>query len=119
MNDRLGDKARLQHILDAIAEIGKYTAGLDQKDFAQNTMAMSATLYQLGVIGEASNRLSAELLAQNTIVPWAKIVGLRNMIIHEYFGVDDLTIWNVVHKNLPDLKNKVEQILQNLPANEN
>jgi uncharacterized protein with HEPN domain len=116
MNDRLGDKARLQHILDAIAEIEKYLSGLDRETFAQDSMAMSATLYQLGIIGEASNRLSNELLAQNTDVPWAKIVGLRNMIIHEYFGVDDLTIWNVVQKSLPDLKNKAERILQNLPA---
>ena len=59
-------------------------------------MMFNATLRQLEVIGEASNRLSEELLSDNSSIPWARIIGLRNLLIHEYFGVDDFTIWNVI-----------------------
>ena len=48
----------------------------------------------------------------NPEIPWARIIGLRNLVIHEYFGIDDLTIWNVIKINLPDLKVKVAAILE-------
>jgi uncharacterized protein with HEPN domain len=51
--------------------------------------------------------LSEDLLTENPSIPWARIIGLRNLVIHEYFGVDDLTIWNVIKMNLPVLKEKV------------
>ena len=71
----------------------------------------NATLRQLEIIGEASNRLSEDLLTENPSIPWARIIGLRNLVIHEYFGVDDLTIWNVIKINLPVLKEKVSLMI--------
>ncbi len=65
----------------------------------------NATLRQLEVIGEAANKLSEEYFLATSDVPWARIIGLRNLIIHEYFGVDDITIWNIVKINIPSLKN--------------
>ncbi len=115
MHDRLGDKVRLLHILDAIEAIESYTQGVDLEGFVSNSMMFNATLRQLEVIGEASNRLSEDLLKRNGDVPWARIIGLRNLVIHEYFGVDDITIWNVVKLNLPPLKAKVQQIINDLP----
>ena len=52
----------------------------------------NATLRQLEIIGEASNRISSQILDNNPDIPWARIIGLRNLVIHEYFGVDDFTI---------------------------
>ena len=112
MPDRLGDKIRLLHILDAITEIEVYTNGVDIDGFVNNSMMFNATLRQLEIIGEASNRLTESLLIDNPDIPWARIIGLRNLVIHEYFGIDDFTIWNVIKINLPDLKDKVGKLVQ-------
>lgn len=74
-------------------------------------MMFNAALRQLEIIGEACNRLSQNLLLNHPEIPWARIIGLRNLVIHEYFGIDDFTIWNVVKINLPELKVNVQAIL--------
>ena len=114
MKDRLGDRTRLQHILEAIEEIENYTKSADIDTFAANSMMFHATLRQLEIIGEASNRLSEQIISNNKLVPWNKIVGLRNMIAHEYFGIDDITIWNVIKINLPDFKKAIKQIVDEI-----
>ena len=114
MLDRLGDKVRLFHIIDAINEIEIYTENVSLDDFVKNSMMFNATLRQLEIIGEASNRLSEQLLQNNTDIPWARIIGLRNLVVHEYFGIDDITIWNVIKINLPNLKEKISRIVSEL-----
>ncbi|SFF04912.1 HepT-like ribonuclease domain-containing protein [Thermoflexibacter ruber] len=89
MSDRLGDKVRLQHIADAIIEIRNYTQGVSSKDFVSNSMMKNACIRQLEVIGEASSRISDELKNEYIEVAWRQIIGLRNLLIHEYFGVDE------------------------------
>lgn len=84
------------------------------EDFVKNSMMFNATLRQLEIIGEASNRLSENLLQENPDIPWARIIGLRNLVIHEYFGIDDFTIWNVIKLNLPSLKDKVSLLIQHM-----
>lgn len=86
----------------------------DLETFVSNSMMFNATLRQLEIIGEASNRLSEDLLNENPNIPWARIIGLRNLVIHEYFGIDDLTIWNVIKLNLPVLKEKVAFLISEL-----
>lgn len=112
MPDRLGDKVRLLHILDAITEIENYIQDVDMDTFINNSMMFNATLRQLEIIGEAGNRLSEELLHKTPDIPWGRIIGLRNLVIHEYFGIDDFTIWNVVKINLPPLKEKINTLLE-------
>jgi uncharacterized protein with HEPN domain len=112
MQDRLGDKVRLLHVIDAITEIENYLQDVDLEHFVNNSMMFNATLRQLEIIGEASNRLSEKMLLNNPEIPWARIIGLRNLVIHEYFGIDDFTIWNVIKINLPDLKVKISAILE-------
>ncbi len=114
MTDRLGDKVRLQHILDAISEIETYTENVDFAQFSSNSMLFNACIRQLEIVGEAVNRLSDDLIANNPDVEWRKVTGLRNMLIHEYFGIDDKLIWAIIHKNIPDLKNKVSVIVSSL-----
>lgn len=111
MQDRLGNKVRLLHIIDAINEIEDYIQNSDLETFVANSMMFNATLRQLEIIGEASNRLSEDLLNENPSIPWSRIIGLRNLVIHEYFGIDDLTIWNVIKINLPVLKEKVTLLI--------
>lgn len=111
MQDRLGNKVRLQHILDAIIDIENYIQDADLESFVNNSMMFNASLRKLEIIGEASNRLSEDLLLKSADIPWTRIIGLRNLVIHEYFGVDDFTIWNVIKINLPDLKEKVALLI--------
>ena len=114
MPDKLGDRIRLQHILDAIEAIEDYTKNVTQPEFVANSMMFDATLRQLEIIGEASNRLSEKLLQETSDIPWARVIGLRNLVIHEYFGIDDLTIWSVIKVNIPDLKKKVSNIITSI-----
>lgn len=114
MPDRLGDNARLQHILDAILEIESYTNGVNVEEFVSNSMMFNATLHQLEIIGEASNRLSEQLMQDHNHIPWARMVGLRNLVIHEYFGIDEMTIWSIIKINIPDLKEKIALLISRL-----
>lgn len=114
MPDKLGDKVRLQHILDAIKEIENYTKDVALEEFVSNSMMFNATLRQLEIIGEASNRLSERLLQDNSDIPWARIIGLRNLVVHEYFGIDDMTIWSVIKINIPQLKGKISMIISSI-----
>lgn len=114
MQDRLGDKVRLQHILDAILETENYIKDVEIDIFTTNSMMFNATVRQLEIIGEAANRLTEQIQIENTSIPWRQIVGLRNMIIHEYFGIDKVLVWNVVKQNLPELKIKISLIIDSL-----
>ena len=110
MNAKISDSVRILHILDAIAEIESYIQGADKDSFVNNSMMFNATLHQLEIIGEAANGLSEEFIMNHTETPWARIIGLRNLIIHEYFGVDDQTIWSIVTINIPQLKQYLSEI---------
>lgn len=96
MQDRLGDKVRLQHILEAAKEIIKYVNGITFDEFSDNSMMLNASVRQLEIIGEASNRLSEHIHSENSNIPWRTIIGFRNVIVHEYFGLDDKIVWAVI-----------------------
>ncbi|SHF92239.1 Protein of unknown function DUF86 [Flavobacterium micromati] len=81
MQDRLGDKIRLMHIIESLNEIVSYTKDVDLDHFFKNSIMFNAPLRQLEIIGEASNRLSAEIVNNNSSVPWARIIGLRNLVM--------------------------------------
>jgi len=111
MKSKLGDKARLNHILDSISEIEIFFNGIDYEGFISNSMLKFATLKLLEIIGEASNHISIDTKILFPQVNWAQIVGLRNVIVHEYFGVDNQLVWEIVQTDLPLLKPKIEEIL--------
>jgi uncharacterized protein with HEPN domain len=108
------DAVYLQHLLDAVERIEQYTAGMTEQQFLQNTLVQDAVVRQLEIIGEASRNLSDELRQKHSQVPWTKIVGMRNRIVHAYFDVDLTIVWEVIQRDLPDLKAQVHLILQTL-----
>jgi uncharacterized protein with HEPN domain len=114
MNDRLGDKVRLQHIQEAITEIETYIEVKEYTDFNTNSMLRSACIRQLEIVGEAVSRLSDDLIQSSPTIEWQKIKALRNLLIHEYFGVSNQIIWNVIQHNIPAFKKQVLDILDNL-----
>ena len=114
MQERLGNRSRLQHMLDAISEIEAYTKGVDKDTFVNHSMMFNATLRQLEIIGEAANHISEDVQMANPEILWARIIALRNLVIHEYFGIDDNSIWSILQVNLPVLKRQLENLLESL-----
>ena len=110
MPDKLGDAVRIRHILDAIEEIRGYTKDADFETFDQNAMMHDACIRQLAIIGEACNRISPDVRETHTDIAWRQIIGLRNIVIHQYFGVDNHVIWDVIAHDLPDLEEKMSRI---------
>ncbi len=115
MRGRLGDRVRLQHILDAIIELENYLASADYSVFVSNSMMKFASIKQLEIIGEASDHLTDELKAMHTEIAWTQIKALRNIFVHEYFGIDTKVVWDIITNDLPGLKEKVSQVLVRLP----
>jgi uncharacterized protein with HEPN domain len=101
------DQAYVSHILDAIGKIEKYLKGADFKEFGENDMLFDAVIRELAVIGEAANRLSGDFREKHPDVPFAKIVGMRNFLIHEYLGVEAKTVWDTCKEKLPELKRQL------------
>ena len=114
MRGRFGDKIRLQHIIDAIQEIESYLIDVDFSIFIENSMMRFACIKQMEIIGEASNLVSEETKSRFTSIEWSQIIGMRNVFVHEYFGVDSSLIWEIIKSDLPDLKIKIFEILNSI-----
>lgn len=108
---------RLNHILlvdmlAAIDKIQRYTAGMSLEDFERDEKTIDAVAHNFAVIGEAANKIDDVLKNKHSEVEWHRIIGLRNRIVHEYFGVDTSIIWTIVQNNLPDFKVQIESLLK-------
>ena len=104
------DKERLLDIQEAIIRIEKYAAQ-GQSVFEEDELIQTWIVHHLQIIGEACRALSAEVQAQAPHIPWSNIVGMRNILVHAYFGIDTGIVWSVVETNLPQLKEAVEGLL--------
>ena len=104
------DQLYLEHVLQAIALIERFTAG-GRAVFFGDEMVQSAVIRQLEIVGEAVRNLSGELKARETMVRWRDIAGTRDKLIHGYFSVKLDVVWNVVVQELPSLKQHVRRIL--------
>jgi len=114
MNNPLGDKQRLLHIRDAMENIFSFTKGIDEQGYNSNIMIQSAVERKMEIIGEAVSTISDELKEIHPDVEWYKIKAFRNVIAHEYFGISNKQVWNVICNDLPRLKNAIENILRSL-----
>jgi uncharacterized protein with HEPN domain len=108
-----GDVVYPRHIVDAIEKIETYVA-VGHDVFLAQSHWHDAAIRQLEIIGEAAKRLSQDLRDQYAHVPWRRITGLRDVLIHDCMGVDLEAVWEVTQENLLDLKRSVEAILKQL-----
>jgi uncharacterized protein with HEPN domain len=114
MRGKLGDKARLNHIWDAIIEVETYLLGSDLEGFMKNSMMRFACIKQMEIIGEAADHISDETKTKFSDIEWAQIIGMRNVFVHEYFGVDTHIVWEIIKNDLPILKKRIYEITQSL-----
>jgi uncharacterized protein with HEPN domain len=102
--------AYFDDILDAIGAIREYTGELTREDFGRDRKTVDAVLHNLEVIGEAVKQLPADVRSAHPGVEWQKIAGLRDILIHAYFGIDLDIVWDVVSKKLPALETQIRSI---------
>lgn len=104
-------RERVLDILEAIERIEKYALG-GREEFERSELVQVWILHHLQILGEAVNALRPELRQDHPEIPWAPIVGMRNVLVHKYFEIDTDIIWTVIERELPELKAKFQSILE-------
>lgn len=106
------DKIFLMHILDEIKFLQKETKGLTFEQFMENELLKKACTRSLEIIGEAVKNLNPDFRKRHRDIEWKKIAGMRDKIIHFYFGVNWDIVWDVIEKRMPKLKEQIEGIIE-------
>ena len=104
-------KDRVRDILDAIAEIQKFTRGMDYEDFREDDKAVRAVEMNFIIIGEAANQIPEEIEEQYTMIPWNLMRAMRNRIVHVYFRIDEKLMWDTIQNDLPPLVPELKNLL--------
>ncbi|VVB88458.1 Uncharacterised protein [uncultured archaeon] len=104
----------LEHILESIELIENYTANKTISDFIKSVQFQDSIIRRIEIIGEAVKNLPDDVKNSYPEVPWKKIAGMRDVLIHEYFGIDLELTWQVVQKDIPDLKREIMRIRHDL-----
>ena len=100
----------IEDMLAAIRKIERYTVDMDQERFRQDEKTIDAVARNLEIVGEASRQLPEDFIARFPNVPWRQMAGLRNRIVHDYFGLDLEIIWQVIRHDLPQLRVQLEDL---------
>jgi len=100
----------LNDIKSAIAEIEEFTSGMDFDAFATDRKTVNAVIRSLEVLGEATKHIPANFRGKHPDIPWSKMAGMRDVLIHDYMGVDLKTVWKVTEERLPELKRMLDSL---------
>lgn len=103
-------KIQLEDMLEAARRIEKYIGGISESEFYSDTKTFDAVIRNLEVIGEASKNIPAKVKDKTLDIEWKKIAGLRDILIHEYFGIDEEIVWDVVKNKIPDLIESLKKL---------
>lgn len=102
----------LEDILQAIKSIQAYTRDLDFNKLKRNRLVIDAVIRNLEIIGEAVKNIPADVKKRHTNVEWKKIAGLRDILAHEYFGIDLKVLWDIIKNKLPEFKKEITGLLK-------
>jgi len=108
------DQEFLEDIQEAIRRADDYVAGMSYTDFLVDLKTQDAVIRALEIVGEATKRLSIETRERYSTVPWKSMAGVRDKLIHDYFGVNFDIVWQIVHDELPEVGVKIGQILDSM-----
>jgi len=103
----------IDDILESIKNIEEFTKNLNKEKFSKDNLRQSAVIRQLEIIGEATKNVPISFREKYSNIPWKDMAGLRDILSHAYFGVDISRVWNVITKDLPNIKIKIEKIKLN------
>jgi uncharacterized protein with HEPN domain len=101
----------LDDILESITQIETYIEGMDFESFSKDRKTIDAVVRNLEIIGEAARALPDDIREMIPGIEWHKIIGLRNILIHEYFGVNTTIVWDIINKKLTTIKQEVKKAL--------
>ncbi|MCK4644563.1 DUF86 domain-containing protein [bacterium] len=104
-------KDYLADILESINDISEFTKEMSLEEFKKDKKTINAVVRSLEIIGESSNKIPIEIRKEYPELPWGKVIGMRNKLIHEYFGIDLEILWSTIKKNIPPLKNIIQKML--------
>jgi uncharacterized protein with HEPN domain len=108
------NKILLQNILTSIDKILLFTKDFNQDTFLQNELVKDAVVRNFEIIGEASKVITSDFKDLHSDIPWKKMAGMRDKLIHDYEGVDYWAVWNIILDILPDLRTKIQFIISSL-----
>ncbi len=108
------DEVFIEHIIDSIEKIEYFTNDKKKDDFLEDVQLQDATIRRIEIIGEASKNISDDLKGQHPDAPWSEMARTRDKLIHGYFGVDLGLTWDIIEHDLPELKTKMKQILDEI-----
>lgn len=100
----------LEDIMLAIQKIGRYISGVDHDAFVADDLIIDGVARNLEIIGEATRKLPEEYRRAHPQIPWTQIGGLRNRIVHDYFGLDLEIIWEIIQHDLPELEKQIKAL---------
>ncbi|HIE32232.1 MAG TPA: DUF86 domain-containing protein [Methanosarcinales archaeon] len=100
----------IDDVLECIDKIEEYTEKVGEEDFYKNTQIQDAVIRRLEIIGEAVKNIPVDFREEHPDIPWRRIAGMRDVLIHGYAGVSLLRVWGVVIDDLPDLKDRFQEI---------
>ena len=107
-----GAKLYLVDIENALVKIERYTATLSFEKFASDQLVIDAVVRNFEVIGEAVRNIPSTVTLAHPDIPWEKMIGMRNKVIHEYFGVDEEILWKTIKEDLPVFRSQIAEILK-------
>lgn len=103
-------KAYLSDIIGSINKIENYSLDMSFQDFLQNDLVQDGVVRNLEIIGEAVKKIPVEIKRQKPEIEWKKLAGLRDILIHDYFGIDVVIIWDIVRNKVPEIKRNILEL---------
>ena len=103
---------RIENMIGFCEKVLGFTAGMDEDDFFSNSVVNDATLHNIALIGEAARHVPEDIRTSYPEIPWVSMIGTRNRIIHDYLGIDDDRVWEIVRTDIPSLLPQLRELLE-------